>query len=65
MFHTASTIIGQQCATKARIDLLKKAAKGRDSWGLDAYNRFCNNNGVDKRLVRLVRQLEAANKVGF
>lgn len=39
--------------------LIIKTAKGYKSWGRYAAERFAIRHGVDLRLVRLARQLEA------
>jgi hypothetical protein len=39
--------------------LIVKTAKGWKSWGRYAAEKFAIRNGVDLRLVRLARQLEA------
>jgi len=40
-----------------------KAAKGWKTWGRYAAERFSVRHGLDLRLVRLARQLEAAKGV--
>ena len=43
--------------------LILQAAKGWKTWGRYAAERFAKNRGVDLRLVRLARQLEASKEV--
>ncbi len=43
--------------------LIVKAAKGWKSWGRYAAEKFAIRHGVDLRLVRLARQLEAMKGV--
>lgn len=42
-----------------------KAAKLWNSCGAYAMTRYAAKHGLDMRLVRLARQLEAATKAGF
>lgn len=48
-----------------RTEQVIKAARNWKNWGSYAVTRYCENRGIDLRLVRLARQLEAATKAGF
>ena len=43
--------------------IVLQAAKGWKTWGRYAAEKFATNRGVDLRLVRLARQLEASKGV--
>lgn len=43
--------------------LVLQAAKGWKTWGRYAAEKFTKNRGIDVRLVRLARQLEASKGV--
>ena len=42
-----------------------KAAKGFRTWGAYAARAFIRKNNVPSKLVRIARQLEAAQRAGF
>lgn len=42
-----------------------KAAKGFRAWGTYAARIFCKRNNIPSKLVRIARQLEAAQRAGF